>query len=246
VAVSFDAVTSGSFPSKTTGTVSHTCSGSNRALYAVIDMRASDIVTGCTYNGVALTKLGVIDTITMNAQIWRMIAPPTGAHDLTVTTSANRRFILHAVSFTGVHQTTPDGTPVTGSGTGAGGIHPSVVVSSAAGEVVLDGAALRNDDNTSTLTADAGQTDRGNLANSNGTNSGIRGACSTEPGAASTTMSWTADGTDAWAQIAVAIKPTATLDQAINDILAVTDQMTPNNVAPGGSRAGNILMTGVA
>lgn len=182
-------------------TWAHTCSGSDRLLRVTTShFDSSDIVTGVTYNGVALTA--VPSGSTNNGQYYitayYLVAPDTGTHDIVVTTTGSVfDFGAGAVSYTDVHQTIPLGTAVTATGTST---TPSVTVSSAADELVDDGLVIIH---SGTLSVGAGQTQRWNAI----AGGFIKYAGSTEGGAASTTMSWSNSSSQAWAIVAVPIKP---------------------------------------
>lgn len=184
-------------------TWAHTCSGSDRLLHVVTShYDSSDSVAGITYNGVALTA--VPGGSTTNGQYWvtayYLLAPPVGTYDIVVTMSGNVfDFGAGAISYTDVHQTVPLGTAVTAIGTS---VTPSVTVSAAVGDLVTDGLVIVHG---GTLSVGAGQTSRWNAPTANAF---IKYAGSTEPGAASVTMSWTNSTSQAWAISAVPIKPT--------------------------------------
>ena len=203
-------------------TTSYTCSGSNRVLYVFYTGRGAapptSGATGITYNGVALSLLAQAADGGgfVWCELWRLIAPATGANTLSIDGKLAQRVTTNAISFTGADQTTPEGTPVTaGSTTGS----PTLNVSSASGQIVIDGVCIQNDDNTSTLTAGANQNEENTQSTSNGTSNGIRGSCSTEPGGASITMSWTPDVADNWAQIGVNVIPSAAVAAVSNMML---------------------------
>lgn len=211
--IAFDAATAATTGNPGSGDTSlafsHTCSGSDRVLYVFVHGRYHDNVTGVTYAGVSMTKIASVDDSwaggeVLGTALYRLVAPATGPNNVVVTMSAARHATASAISLTGVHQTTPDRTPVTANGSAE---HPSLSVTSAADEFVLDGATLLNNDNTSTLTVGAGQTQRTTNTAWNASGSGVRGSASTEPGASSVTMSWTADAVDYWTQIGVSVIP---------------------------------------
>jgi hypothetical protein len=93
------------------------------------------------------------------------------------------------------------GTPV---GAGLAGTAISVVVPSATGGLVLD--VLYGQNSTTGYTAGAGQTERWD-ANTTGGLGNLRGAGSTEAGAAAVTMSWTANTGTKMALLAVTFSP---------------------------------------
>jgi hypothetical protein len=243
VALAFDACTMDQHGSATSNTFSHTCSGSDRILYVFLNTRFSDLSTGVTYGGVAMTKLGFVNdpNSLTSATLYRLVDPASGANNVVASFSSARTGLSTAISFTGGDHTTPEGTPVTGSGGPSAGTHPSVTVSSAAGEIVVDGVSLLDDDGTSTLTVGAGQTERANQEDTPPTQ--CRAAVSTEPGAGSVTMSWTADTTDAWSQIAVAVKPKAA---SVTGSVVLPIAFSVVTQASGGATSGrNMTLLGV-
>lgn len=175
----------------------------------------SETVSSITYNGAALTPVGsVASTTNIRVEIWRLIAPTTGTHDVVITFSANLRYGAKAgvATFTGAHQTTPLGTFASANGNSAG---PATVnVTSATNELVFDTVGCQGDEDglfCSSLSVGGGQTQLWNLSALEGSTNGEQtlAAASTEPGAASVTMSWTIAPASAapWAIGAVPIKP---------------------------------------
>jgi hypothetical protein len=116
---------------------------------------------------------------------------------LSHTLSANAKRIIgvHALAGVGGH-----GTPV---GAGINGTAISVNVASQPGALVLD--VLYGQNSTTAHTAGAGQTMHWSL-NASGTNN-LRGAGSSEAGAATTTMSWTSGAATHHALLAVSYNP---------------------------------------
>jgi hypothetical protein len=183
---------------------SHTTSGVQRLLLVGVslDPESDEIVSLVTYDG---TPLAIVDSATYSndarAEIWQLIAPSVGTYDVVITFSSNLSYgaVAGAVTFTGVNQTTPLGTFVSATGSSAG---PATVdVSSATGELVFDTVACET---CTSLTVGGGQIERWNLSQA-----GLHamGAGSTEPGAATVTMSWGLETADYWAIVAVPIKP---------------------------------------
>jgi len=173
----------------------------------------ADRVLSVTYAGQPLTLIGsqrspVLGGTRSSTEMFKLLAPPTGTANVVVTLVGNLAPSNYAVggsvSFTGVHQTTPHGSFVSGSGSSDA---PATIVSSAAGEVVIDNVATSPE--AQFLLAGAGQTDWysgevfiGGLISV--------GAGSTEPGAASVTMSWQSLAVGEWATGAISLKPAAT------------------------------------
>lgn len=186
-------------------TGSYTCSGSNRLLLVAVCYAAgnSRTVTGVTYNGVALTSVGSLNNTTDGANnavhLWRLIAPSTGSNTVTATISGPpATTVLVVASYTGVNQTTPLGTPTTGSGSNAA--QPSINVTSATNELAFDALCTLNS-SADTFTANGGQTKRASGDDSDE----IGGAVSDKAGAASVAMGWSSP-TRYWSQIGVSIK----------------------------------------
>jgi hypothetical protein len=167
-------------------------------------------VSNVTYNGADLTPVGTAQEGTgSRVEIWRLIAPDTGTHDVVVTFSANldETAKVGVMTFTGVHQTAPLGTFVPNNGNTLG---PATVdVTSATNELVFDtvGCSRVGSTGCQSLTVGALQTLRWSEQEPDGL--GYRAGGSTEPGAATVTMSWTIGGTAAspWAIGSVPIKP---------------------------------------
>ena len=193
---------------------SHTVSGNNRLLIVGVSIRNGGGQTvldpdGVTYGAQSLTKIGAIDNGTnVRVEMWYLVAPLTGTDTVTVTlaASATARFAAGAISLTNVDQ----GTPIIGGLTSNTGNDdsPTVAVSSASGELVVDTLASMND---SEATAGAGQDRQWSP-----TTVSVRGAGSTEPGAASVNMSWTLGTASQWAIGAIRVNwtPIATIDNS--------------------------------
>ena len=184
----------------------HTVSGKSRLLIVGVSLRKNDktYVSGVTYGGTALTQLGsqAGGGADMEAQIWYLKAPATGTANIVVSLSNTVTLVAAGISFVGVHQTNTFGTP---AGAQATDTSPSVTVSSAANEVVIDVLAAAGD--AGTPTEGSGQTAQWNDA-TGAAAADVVGAGSTEAGASSVPMSWTLPNSKKWAVYAVPIKPT--------------------------------------
>ena len=187
-----------------------TASGSDRLLLVGVCVRnGAAAVSGVTYNAVAMTQYATVSGLGSDKlDIWRLIAPATGANDVVVTMAADSPFSVGISSYNGVDQTTPLGTSA--NATGAGG-DPTVDVSSAAGELVID--YFCEDDGGATIptmTAGTGQTARVNFTTSFGVPGFERNISSSEEaGAATVTMSWSDTAGNNWITIGGPLKPAA-------------------------------------
>lgn len=195
---------------------SFTCSGVSLALFVIVYTSyvgaqfISDINTP-TYNGVNLTRqvyalqdnTGVGGKI---AEIWAMVNPPTGANTVQVTRSDQRTYAVGAVSFNGAHQTLGSLVSATATKIFAQGSTPSLTLSSAVGEIVLDaicaGAASPN-----TISITGGQT--GLLNTNNGGSFPTFALTSYKAGASSVTVSYDNPDSFSYAYSALSIVPAA-------------------------------------
>ncbi|MCX6029964.1 MAG: hypothetical protein NT169_11800 [Chloroflexi bacterium] len=231
------------FTQKTTGTgtvtLSHTTgTASNRLLLVGISFQKNGVagrqVNSVAYGSQSLTKVRDNEGSDGEdrAEIWKLVGPPSGTATITVTMggpSNPESIVVGATTFTGVNQSTPLGTEgVASASDGAGAGHPSVSVNSATDELVFDVVAR---DDSASLTVGAGQTQLWDLAAGTGAEATTGGA-STEPGAASVAMSWTTGDTgQAWAMIAVPIKPATAVNTAT---FTQTPTMASDFVMPAG------------
>lgn len=197
-AVAFDAASEGLSSTSTTSlTISHTTSGSNRALYCAISHIPGDIditTVTATYNGVSMDTL-FSDAATHGSRqtkVFRLVAPATGANNFVASWSGSSQLAAVCASFTGVDQADPDDAHVLTDGTG-GGTSSSRSVSSATGDMVMDVITAGNGitglsvTGTNTLVNDiqVGVSDSGQPAAL---------AASYEAGAATVTPSWSWTG----------------------------------------------------
>lgn len=135
--VAFDAVgpssagasANGNDTSPTTLDWSHTVgAGSDQLLIVGVSLGAAFTtdtawVSSATYNGVAMASLGLVHANNANAgclQLFGLVAPPQGAHDVVITTTGTVNFnssqIGQSASFNDVDQADPLGAVVTAFG----------------------------------------------------------------------------------------------------------------------------------
>ena len=164
----------------------------------------NETVSTITYNGDSLTVVGTQNEgDDSRVEIWRLIAPDTGTHDVVITFSRwiRRSSMAGVMTFTNVHQMTPLGTFASNN---ANSVGPATVnVTSATNELVFDTVTCET---CGPISVGGGQTQRWNI-DSNWGGPRTYSAGSTEPGAGTVTMSWTLSSLDFWAIGAVPIKP---------------------------------------
>lgn len=197
-------------------TWSHTCSGSERALYVAVIVGAgtdgSYAISGVTYNGVALTFLGrrhSNDATFGYVELWRLVNPASGTNTVSVsftgTLAGSDVIIGGSVSFNNVDQTTPDENFTSAAGESTA---PSVNVTSRTGDRVLDAVC------TGTGVTSSGQTLKWSL-NQNSSSAAGNGAQSTAAGGASIAMSYVV-GSDYWAIVGVSVRGSASGSPTVN------------------------------
>lgn len=185
--------------------------GTSRVLIVLIAINTAAagtgmIATAITYNGVSLTEHGTpyIHNNRSIVQVWYLVNPPEGAHTVAVTygSSAGGKRSAIAIAFDDAYQ---GGNPC-GNRTNSGsnnGSAPSVNVASATGETVVDVVQVRNTTANPTATVGAGQTERVNQAYDAAEHLVL---FSTEPGAATVTMSWSLSANSNFAITGCSIK----------------------------------------
>jgi hypothetical protein len=186
--VAFDAATDGQeLGGDGVLSISHTATGADRAAFAGITWAGNGGAssTSCTYGGSGMTEMWDLNNSTFyyNAG-YRIAAPATGSQAVVSTLSDGGpdEQALGVVTFTGVDQTTPVGTPQTAAA-GTGTTATVTVASVGANDMVVD--CLNIADPTG-LSIGANQ----DLRNSEGL-AGTSMRQSTQLGSAGGVMSWT-------------------------------------------------------
>lgn len=123
-AIAFDALTDGGTGAAPTLTFSHTTSGTNRILFVDVlgDVSASQLITGVTYAGVSMTKVGERHKTAGNGywiSTWVLANPTSGANNVVVSASSGNLFGNIATSYTGVAQTSVVDASTTAENTSA-------------------------------------------------------------------------------------------------------------------------------
>lgn len=191
----------------------------NRAMTVGVaswDDTGANTVSGVTLGGSATGWSELIeeqDAGDNAVAIWGCVAPAVGTADVVVTMSdVVSELGVNALSVHDAHQSATFGTPNDATGSSS---TPSVVISAAADGMVYDIVYCNTN---AGCTAGDGQTERCDSA----INAGGRVLASTEPGAASVTMSWTLPSAGFWIQAGVAINvadatPTAAITGTAGD-----------------------------
>lgn len=113
MAIAFDAASGiGYEASANSITLSHTCTGNERLLIVGVTTRANtgaDIITGVTYNSVAMTRINTAKESGASSDddrlyLYYLIAPDTGTHNIVASASATGVMYIRGASYTGCRQ----------------------------------------------------------------------------------------------------------------------------------------------
>ena len=157
-------------------------------------------ITTITYAGTGMTSAVVVDGSGITGAIYRFLNPTTAGSDVAVSWGAAVYGACGCSSYNGVDQTTP--VSGTANATNLSSTPATVNITSATGEVVVDGCGQAY----ATPTVGAGQTQ---VFNSDGGSGFYFGLGSREAGAATVTMSWTFSGNQGWVIVAASLKAAA-------------------------------------
>ena len=233
-----DARTIGSSASSNSLTISHaTGNGTNRLMLVMVTSGIASgtlpNVSGISYGGQSLSLVNAISNgTTVRSEIWKLVNPPSGTSSAVISLTAANPVTATVITYTGVDQTNPLGTSVTG-GSGKSTAF-SLTVSSAANELIVDSFAVDGDGNNSAPTPSAGNGQT--ILESIKPAIYLNGSVSSKAGAASTTMSWSWSGVKQQpAGVAVSIKPASGGGTSVNftQALAFTTAFTmPSGAVP--------------
>jgi hypothetical protein len=182
-------------------TVPHTvASGDDRILIVgSSNVENSSAIPGATYGGVSMTVLVSHRFDPRRATLFYLLNPATGTADVVVTPFGTPDIVVGVSSYTGVDLDNPFGATTTANGTDDA---PTLAQVSATNELVVDVLAVNAN---VTAAVGASQDERWNAIEG----TGMRGAGSSEAGAASVTMSWSLSGAGDWALVSTSLKPVA-------------------------------------
>jgi hypothetical protein len=159
MAIAYDTVSdSGPISSATSATWSHTCTGSNLLLFAAFFAATTDIVSGVTYNAVAMTFSQKVKVPSERyLYLYYITNPATGAHNIIASGdgSTNTFWRCFGLSYTGVAQDRPLDNSTTNTTAGATSLTTSVTTRGDNCWAFLVGKGASND-----VTAGTGSTQR--------------------------------------------------------------------------------------
>ena len=205
MAIAFNAATNVGPAFGLTQTVSHTASGADRFAVVTIGM-FEDRVTGVTYGGVAMTRVGArVVNGTVGHTVYMLVGPATGAQNVVVTFAADTPSWMTArivvASYTGVHQAT---APVTAVPLEGYGTAPAVTLTTPAADSLLI-HTVSFAANTAMTTADTAR-----FEGESGNQRRLGVADRLVPAAGSATGTWSAGATaNNWTAIGIALAPAA-------------------------------------
>jgi len=154
--------------SSTSHTQSHTCTGSDLVLLVGISVYDSpyDVVTGVTYNGVAMTQIGKrFRSGGRGVYLYILTSPATGTNTISIATSSSVRVGINSTSFTGCAQTSQ---PEVSSTQETASTTKTMTLSVSTDQSVIVGAEFTNRTSTAgtntTLDTSDGGASNGNIA----------------------------------------------------------------------------------
>lgn len=187
---------------------SHTNTGSSLALYCAVSWynSATSSVSGITYNAVTMgASVGNDVNSGRKVEVFRLVAPATGANTVAITMSANSEGIVGGcISAAGVDQVTPHGTIVTNN-TVATSISATITIPT--NGLGIDFGVASFDTCPTLGTKGANQTERYELCDSA---NNVGGYGSTNVTTGSQAMSWTGFTTANLALVAIPINGAVT------------------------------------
>lgn len=214
---------------------SHTNAGNFLAVDVSLLSVPGSSVSGITYNGVSLTKLGSQYTATAigGVECWGLVAPATGSHTIAVTLSGTLISSAEAVSYSNVDAADPIEAFTGAFATNVGAADATVTISPSTDGCWIHGAVATTD---SSITA--GQTSRNNVTGAGGSGGNEDSNAPLSP-ATPTATSWTGVGALAtWAIAGYALRPSGD-DSVIFDAPPGTLTVTGvNAVGDQGLRGG--------
>ena len=202
-AVTYDTSTSAATGTSTLTAISwsHTVADQSNRMLIVGVVTGNTTVSSVSYGTQTMTQVRTdINGTSVRSTLFYLVNPDVGTNTITVVTAAVTNIAGTSVSYYGVDPTVgSDG----GSNAAATTTYTGAVVSSAASEVVIDIVGI-----SSTTAVWSPGANQSAIYGTTGVDSNANSAnMSTEAGAASVTMSWTADASVNWASSAVALQP---------------------------------------
>ena len=123
MAIAFDAVSTGGAVA-TSLTIAHTCTGSDRILYAYLNTNfGTDFAVTATYNGVPMTAVSNLQNSSASGRLYDfyLINPASGTNNIVFTPNASANMNSVNASYTGVRQSAqPDASGTTSAATASG------------------------------------------------------------------------------------------------------------------------------
>lgn len=200
------------------------------------------VITGITYNGVALTKIRADDNTQLRrSELWYLIAPSSGANTITVTTTATVDAMSGvATSFMEARQVNiPDGQ--NGANNSAAVTSTSVAITSVANNCwAVD--VLQQQQTGTVYVPGGSQTTRAHLDGSLGHVYMSTQGPKNPAGTVTDTWSWTTAGTYATSMITIA--PASAIEVAVSDSITLTESIVVSrNLVPNVNDAVTVAET---
>ncbi len=188
---------------QSTASFSHTTGTLTNGLMLIFIAHANGTPPTVTYNGVPCTFVDSYNEPGANSRqlsLFKLVAPPSGAHTISITSCPTGFIKACVVTISGVDQSTPLSTIVKARNTSS---NPSTTVVSTVDSLVYMGIVGANDGPTTTCSPGSGETE---LIDA-GTSSHISLYEYRKAGAASVTMTETLSASSKWAAMGVSVNP---------------------------------------
>jgi hypothetical protein len=184
--------------------------GSDRVLYLGVCQAlgtTNEMASAPTWNGDPMTLVGLAATGSgpsdkVVVYLYRRVAPDVGTLTVSIALTTGRRFTAGTLSLSGVHQSTPDDTPVTDANL-ADTDTVSVAVTTTAGDLVIDVGCKRGSNTALVMGTQANRVQRwANETTASSPSLDAVGGSSTRTGSGALTMDWS-DGVGAYGVVGV-------------------------------------------
>jgi hypothetical protein len=228
-AVAFERASTGTTAGNTL-TFAHTVgSGRDRYLTVAVALTPASTanVSSLSYDGLPLTRIGFRTGSSCRTELWGLVTPPSGSHDVTLVASGNASAVIAgASSYVGVDPARPVGPFASHAGTDNAPASAEVSVANTADDLTFDivcgtGAAAPTP-NQGPGQSTRWERTRGNLA--------AAGSTQLNAGSGRANMSWTLNGNGAieWTIATAPLKPAPPLDAGPDSALDSAPDLAPD------------------
>lgn len=197
------------------GSWSHTTLAGENSLWVHVSLHNA-LVTGITFNSVAMTLAATKTTGTYTSCWYYLVNPDIGTYNITVSEDADGYGAAGGIAFKGTDTDSPLG--VTGTANGSGTNPTKTVTTTVDNSYVMQGCYGSGEGTTNTITTGSGETDIYKI-NNQGNKAAIQASYKSTTTAGSYTMSTTFSVSCVWAIAVIEVKPGAPEGNSTNMFL---------------------------